>query len=104
MLFNHVLFGPNIKIWKTENLIELFDEKNFGLKTIIKIAIGLNSHIDIITELIIYYKLNYDDNDNSTILQYDYHTWIYDIIEIFKELEINCNDLSKIILNKFSII
>jgi exodeoxyribonuclease V alpha subunit len=86
ILIQHKLFGLDIENWLPENLIELFNENNFGLQTIINIANALNANINDLTKIIIYYKLNY--KDNSTIIEYDYNIWNNDLYELLEENKI----------------
>lgn len=81
-LFTNSKFGINIESWKVYDLLDLFNSKGFGFKTILEIYTSIfESNFLFKSILLIYDKVYNNENDNTYII-YNYKTWKNDISNI----------------------
>ena len=84
-LFSNNDFGPDITNWKEKNVIKLLDKENFGISSVLKIALGLKYNPNTITMLLIKYKLEEKNLNSSSVLKYNYKKWKKEIIEYLRD-------------------
>jgi exodeoxyribonuclease V alpha subunit len=96
-------FGFNINTWDYKNLEKLLEIKNFGLKTIIKISIGIGAPIEYNIRLLI---LNWVNNnfEGHTYLSYDYELWKKYLIDDIDMRILIDNIYNKLDKNKFDMV
>ena len=91
ILYTHPKFGLNVNSWNIDGLLELYDIKGFGDKTITlrDIAKKLKFKIEDMSKIII---INIFKNNDNTYMKYNYDDWLDQFANY--EDEINISNLS----------
>lgn len=107
-LFTNNKFGINIESWKVYDLLDLFNIKGFGFKTILEIYTSIfESNFLFKSILLIYDKVHNNENEDTYII-YNYKKWKNDISSIHYDkkdiIELNYNKSIKSLIKRKLII
>lgn len=81
-LFTNSKFGINIETWKIYNLLDLFNIKGFGFKTILEIYTSIFESNFLFKSILLIYDRVYNNENDDTYIIYNYKIWNNDISSI----------------------